>query len=126
VLPFEHMLPAPGQGALAIQCRDDATSLALLVHLNHPETAAAVTAERAFLEGLGGGCAVPIAAYASLHQDQLRLQGRITALDGSAQLDVSAIAPPGADLDTAAHQLGLSLAQAALAQGAAELLEVRR
>jgi hydroxymethylbilane synthase len=128
VLSFEHMLPAPGQGALAIQCRDEATALALLAPLNHPETALAITAERAFLEGMGGGCAVPIAAYASLAQGQLSLQGRITALDGSTQLSVSATAVlgegAGSDMAAARH-LGLTLAQTALAQGAAALLEAR-
>ena len=60
VLPIEVMLPAPGQGALAVQCRDDAESLELLVSLDHLPTHCAVAAERAFLAGLGGGCSVPV------------------------------------------------------------------
>ena len=65
VLPLGQMLPAPGQGALGIQCRDEAESLALLAPLNDISTNVAVTAERTFLSGLGGGCAMPIAAYAT-------------------------------------------------------------
>jgi hydroxymethylbilane synthase len=127
VLSFTQMLPAPGQGALAIQCREDITSLRLLAPLHHAETAAAVTAERTFLAGLGGGCAMPIAAYASLEQGQLHLRGRVSALDGSAQIDVHAttpiITPNGLDMP-AAVRLGMELAQTALKQGAAALVEV--
>src|SRR5581483_9585692 len=64
-LPLDVMLPAPGQGALAVQCRaDDEETLALLSKLEDDSTRNAVTAERAFLQGLGGGCSVPVAAYA--------------------------------------------------------------
>ena len=63
-LPLEIMLPAPGQGALAVQCRDDDSAmLELLRGLEETEVRAATDAERAFLEGLGGGCAAPIAAF---------------------------------------------------------------
>ncbi len=63
VLTPDVMLPAPGQGALGIQCRaDDAEVLALLKQFDHPNTRAEVTAERALLEGLGGGCQAPIGA----------------------------------------------------------------
>jgi len=68
VLPYDVMLPAPGQGALGVQCReDDAELIALLSKLDHAETRSAVTAERALLEGLGGGCSAPIGAYAEPH-----------------------------------------------------------
>jgi hydroxymethylbilane synthase len=64
-LPLEIMLPAPGQGALAIQCATaDATTRAWLAPLDDPSTRRAVTAERAFLHALGGGCAMPVGAYA--------------------------------------------------------------
>ncbi len=118
VLPLELMLPAPGQGALAVQCRDEAHSLELLAPLDHRPTRVAVTAERRFLAGLGGGCAVPIAAYARLEGQELRLQGRIAALDGSRQIDVSGRAPAAE-----AAALGDRLAGEALALGAAQLLE---
>jgi hydroxymethylbilane synthase len=118
VLPLALMLPAPGQGALAVQCRDEAHSLALLAALDHRPTRLAVTAERAFLAGLGGGCAVPIAAYALFEGEELQLQGRVAALDGSRQIDVSDRAPAAE-----ASALGDRLAREALALGAAQLLE---
>jgi hydroxymethylbilane synthase len=119
-LPLEAMLPAPGQGALAVQCRDDAASHELLVPLTHRGTTLAVTAERAFLAALGGGCAVPVAAYAEVRHRRLTLQGRVTAPDGSRQIDVSL---EGAASLKGAVALGRQLAALALAQHADELLE---
>ncbi len=84
VLPFEVMLPAPGQGALAVQCRaDDERVLALLAPLHDPETAAEVTAERAFLQALGGGCALPVAALGRVREGRLTLTALYVAPDGS-------------------------------------------
>jgi hydroxymethylbilane synthase len=126
VLPLEQMLPAPGQGALGIQCQDEATVLALLAHIHHSETAAAVGAERAFLAGLGGGCMLPVAAYASLEHGELHLRGRVLALDGSAQIDVSATAYIGETIGPNMRiscQMGIELAQVAIEKGAIELLE---
>ncbi len=112
-LPFDVMLPAPGQGALAAQCRaEDAATLALLEQLDHPPTRAAVEAERAFLAALGGGCAAPVAAYATMDAaGGLSLTGLVAAVDGSAVVRVRS---QGAD----PRQLGAALAQTALAQGA--------
>lgn len=118
VLPIEVMLPAPGQGALGVQCRDEAAFLELLAPLDDPATRAAVTAERAFLSGLGGGCALPIAAYGVLDADVLHLRGRVTAPDGQQQVDVAISGDPAE-----ARRLGWELARQALAQGAAALLE---
>jgi hydroxymethylbilane synthase len=119
-LPLDVMLPAPGQGALALQCRaDDQTTLDLLAELDDPATRRAVTAERAFLSGLGGGCAVPVAAYAEivLHPQisDMRLTGLVASTDGSKSILVQA---EGAD----ALQLGYDLAREAMAQGAGEIL----
>ena len=122
VLPVDVMLPAPGQGALGIQCRDEDASLELLAALNHAETQAAVIAERAFLAGLGGGCSVPIAAYATVENGTLHLHGRVSALDGSQQIDVRRSTADGLDL-SAAQALGDEAAQEALAQGARALLD---
>ncbi len=118
ILPLEIMLPAPGQGALGVQCRNEALSLKMLAPLDHPSTRHTVTAERSFLSGLGGGCAVPIAAYASLSENGLTLQGRIAALDGSHKIDIQATA-----LTADAQKLGRRLAQEALTQGAGALLQ---
>jgi hydroxymethylbilane synthase len=117
VLPIAQVLPAPGQGALGIQCRDEATSLKIFRPLDLYETRAEVEAERSFLAGLGGGCAVPIAAYGQIGNGRLSLTGRVSALDGSSSIDVQAIGLPDE-----ARKLGAGLAIEALARGAAELL----
>jgi len=117
VLPLEIMLPAPAQGALGIQCRDEAPILSLLAPLNHDATRQSVDAERAFLVGLGGGCSVPIAAYATLEAGCLRLRGRVTSTDGRKQLDSTASGPA-----EDAVRLGTQLAENVLAQGASEIL----
>jgi len=122
VLPLEIVLPAPGQGALAVQCRDDADSRALLAPLDDLHTRLAVSAERAFLAGLGGGCSVPVAAFAGVQDDVFTLRGRVSALDVSRQIDVSGVAT-SLTLD-AALSLGRKLADRARQQGAEALLEV--
>jgi hydroxymethylbilane synthase len=116
-LSFEVMLPAPGQGALAIQGRAGDPDLEeLLAPLNDPVTRAAVSAERAFLAGLGGGCSAPVAAYAQAEGSGLRLNGLVAAVDGTRVVRVS-----GAGLDPAV--LGRRLADEALAQGAGAILQ---
>lgn len=117
ILPDEIMLPAPGQGALGIQCRDDSASLSLLAPIHHESASAEVTAERAFLAALGGGCATPVAAKAIVDDTQLTLTGRVTTVDGRRQIDVSS----SGDASDAVS-LGEVLAQEALAQGAQEIL----
>jgi hydroxymethylbilane synthase len=123
MLSLDVMLPAPGQGALGVQCRDDRDSQTLLDPINHTQTEIAVTAERSFLGGLGGGCALPIAAFATIEGEQLHLRGRVTAEDGSKQVDVSLY---GAANLVTARQLGQELAQMALGHGVAALLETIR
>lgn len=122
VIPSAVMLPAPGQGALAVQCRDEAASLAALAPIHHLATALAVTAERTFLAGLGGGCSVPIAAYALLDGDRLTLRGRVLSLDGRQKIEVESVTTIYDNLNDAAN-VGTALAQEALSQGAAALLE---
>jgi hydroxymethylbilane synthase len=81
---FEAMefLPAPGQGALGIQCRtDDEATRNLLAPLDHPSTHAAVDAERGVLEALGSGCSLPVGAYATVDGDLLALRGMLAADD---------------------------------------------
>jgi hydroxymethylbilane synthase len=119
-LPLDVMLPAPGQGALAVQCRaDDQTTLGLLAALDDESTRSTVTAERAFLSGLGGGCAVPVAAYAETviesQMSGVRLTGLVISTDGQKAIRV-------AGEGTNALQLGAELAQKALSQGANEIL----
>ena len=116
-LSFETMLPAPGQGAIAVQCRaDDAQLLAWLRPLDDAPTRAAVSAERAFLAGLGGGCSAPIAAYATAGSgSNLSLTGLVASADGR-----RVIRAQGAGTDPLA--LGAALAAQALDQSARELL----
>lgn len=83
VFALDEMLPAPGQGALAVQCRaDDAEALAWLAAVHDGATYTAVTAERAFLSGLGGGCSAPVGAYAEVVDGVLRLRGVMAGGDG--------------------------------------------
>lgn len=120
-IPLDAMLPAPGQGALAIQCRaDDQITLSLLAVLDDDSTRKAVTAERAFLNGLGGGCSVPVAAYATVNSEQpsvISLTGLVISLDGKNIVKVN-----GEDTD--ALKLGERLAGEALQQGASEILKL--
>lgn len=84
VLPVAAMVPAAGQGALAVQCRrDDEIMRAHLAALHCADTADCVTAERAFLNRLDGSCRTPIAAFAELDGDTLHLTGRVLADDGA-------------------------------------------
>jgi hydroxymethylbilane synthase len=118
VLSFDQMMPAPGQGALGVQCRDEKQSLTLLSSLNHRSTSAAVRAERSFLQGLGGGCAMPIAAYGEVSGNHLSLVGRVIAEDGSTKIDVK-----GSGSIETAQDLGRRLALEALDEGARAILE---
>jgi hydroxymethylbilane synthase len=119
-IPSAHMLPAPGQGALAIQARaGDLDISRFLQVLDHLPTRAAVTAERAFLAGLGGGCALPVAALGLVEGGQLNLQALVAAPDGRQVIRVSGSTP-----SESAQALGQQLAAAALAQGAQALLQV--
>lgn len=82
--PFRLMLPAPGQGALAIQTRDnDPDAIRLLSALDHWATRQAVTAERAFLAALGGGCQTPIGCYADVVGHNMEIRGFISEEDGT-------------------------------------------
>jgi hydroxymethylbilane synthase len=117
-LPIDSFLPAPGQGALGIQCRDESASLSMLQPLNNSASQTVVEAERAFLSGLGGGCSLPIAAHADLDDGQLTLRGRVSSPDGERQIDLLSQGKPDH-----ARQLGAALALEALELGSAELLE---
>lgn len=116
-LPPEIMLPAPGQGALALQCREEDAVLRLLAVLEHTPTRQAVDAERAFLNALAVGCSAPLAAQARVSEGRLELRGRVMAADGSRQVEVALEGRP-----QEAESLGRRLAQGALQQGAASLV----
>src|SRR6266849_8359789 len=80
-LPFDVMLPAPGQGALALEMRDEPSMGELVAHLNDSEVQATTSAERMFMRRLGAGCYLPIAAYGEIQHDRLALQGLVISLD---------------------------------------------
>jgi hydroxymethylbilane synthase len=118
VLPPAECLPAPGQGALGIECvaaRPDL--LDLLAPLNDAATACCVSAERAFSRALSGSCNVPLGAYAELEGARLRLRGFVGAPDGSRMVRGEQTGPAGD-----AEALGGALAEQLKAQGAAEIL----
>jgi hydroxymethylbilane synthase len=122
VLPTDVMLPAVGQGALGIECRaEDAGTLEILASLNDPETRAAVTAERALLEHLRGGCMAPVGALGRTEGNELTLAAVVLSADGKRRLTASEIGPSGD-----AESLGLRVADVLLAQGAAELIASSR
>jgi len=119
-LGFDVMLPAPGQGALAVQCRaEDLVTRELLASLDDPVARATTTAERTFLDALGRGCAAPVAALSEVARDggTLRLRGLVAALDGTRAVRVTGEGP--ADQP---EELGRRLAREAIAGGARELL----
>ncbi|MBM7063260.1 hydroxymethylbilane synthase [Pseudomonas sp. UL073] len=112
-------LPAGGQGAVGIECRSaDSEIHALLAPLHHRETALRVTAERALNKRLNGGCQVPIACYAELQGEQLWLRGLVGQPDGGQLLRAEASAPA-----SQAEALGVTVAEALLAQGAEAILK---
>lgn len=129
VLDPDLVLPAPGQGALAVECRaDDLRTRALLGGLDHLPSRVAVTAERALLAALQAGCAAPLGALAELddtpqpHHRRLRLTGVVAAPDGSVVVRRHATAPLGSDPEATAHRLGTHVADRLVDGGAAELV----
>ena len=111
-------LPAPGQGALAIEIREDSwEELSLLHSLNDLDTCLAVTAERAFLKGLGGGCQIPIAALGEIRGPELHLTGVVSSPEGDIfRREVIT------DNKEGSERLGLTLAERILDKEIAEVL----
>jgi len=114
------MCPAVGQGALAVETRaDGGAAHEIAKRLEHPETRIAVTAERAVLAALGGGCQVPIGAYATVHQNSLvNLQAIIVSPDGTQVIRKNANGPA-----TDAERLGRVLGDELLSEGGRQILE---
>ncbi|MDX9753669.1 MAG: hydroxymethylbilane synthase [bacterium] len=119
VLPLEEMIPAPAQGALAIEARkDDTRTQTLLSSIHDPQAAQGVWAERAFLATLEGGCQVPMGAFAQLSEQTITLHGFVSNLDGSIYFRES-LQGPHTDPST----LGIQLAQHILARGGQAIIE---
>jgi hydroxymethylbilane synthase len=110
-------VPAVGQGALAIECReDDKDLLQLLAHINDAVTERTVAAERVFLHKLEGGCQVPIAGYATLTEsDAIELTALVGSMDGSVLLKETVVG-------TNPEEVGLEAADRLIKQGAKELI----
>jgi hydroxymethylbilane synthase len=126
-----QMLPAPAQGALAVECRaSDRRLAAVLAELDDADTRAAVTAERALLAELEAGCSAPVGAIAEVVEsideegrvfEELSLRGCVAALDGSDVIRAS-----GVGASARARELGLSVAAELFELGARELMREAR
>ncbi|MCM2516723.1 hydroxymethylbilane synthase [Streptomyces griseoincarnatus] len=129
-LSVDTVLPAPGQGALAVETTaDNADLVASLAQLDDPLTRAAVTAERSLLAALEAGCSAPVGALADLLADgqivkEMRLRGVVGTTDGSTLVQLSTTGPVP-ETHEAATALGRELATEMLAQGAAGLMGER-
>lgn len=118
LIPPSESLPAPGQGALGIEClAERADLIEWLAPLADPATTRCVEAERAFSRALSGSCNVPLGAYAESEGDRIRLRGFVGAPDGSRMVGGEQAGPAGD-----AEAIGTALAQRLKAQGAAEIL----
>lgn len=114
----EEMVPAVGQGAIAIETRaDDAFTIEITSALDHEETRFCCLAERAFLRSLGGGCQFPIAGHAVIDEETLKLDGLVSTPDGATMLRAQHSGSPGD-----AEAIGSSLAAQLIERGANSLL----
>ena len=119
LLSIDAVLPAPGQGAIALQVRaDDSPTLAALVPINHQPTALALRAERAFLRAMGAGCSLPLAALAHIRTNEVQIVGRILNEAGTRRVEAQVSGP----LDNP-EAVGESLAAILNARGAEALLQ---
>jgi hydroxymethylbilane synthase len=118
VLDPSISVPAVGQGALAIECRvDDQSTGEIVAALQHAESALAATAERGFLERLGGGCQVPLGAYAEIKGARIALRAFVGDPDGTRAITGRREGPVGE-----AESLGRLLAEDLIGKGANEIL----
>jgi hydroxymethylbilane synthase len=120
ILPPDVMLSAVGQGALAVEAREsDARTCEILARFDHADTRAAVTAERALLAELEGGCQVPLGAWARIENSQMLLDARVLSADGAESIHRQASGPP-----QESEHLGRRLARELLEAGADRLLRI--
>jgi len=123
-LPTEMCLPAVGQGAIAVQCREADTSvLCVLEGIDDEPTRVATTAERSLMQELGGGCQVPLAALAEWREGVLSMEALVASLEGTRVLRAGRTLAQQSGCDIrAAHALGVRVAQDLRGQGAEEIL----
>nr|WP_236621958.1 hydroxymethylbilane synthase [Rhodopirellula maiorica] len=127
-LPLDQMLPAPGQGALAIEVHRDAKAVQEMVGiLNHVPARATVTVERTLLAALNGGCLAPIAAYAQIIDDVLSLDAVVLSTDGTQRLDESrSIDFDPSQWESCAKTLADQASESLASRGARELIHDTR
>ena len=121
-LDFREMLPAPGQGALALEIRKNdrhAASMAAVLH--DGPSAVAVAAERAFMRRVGGGCNSPVAAYARIEKGMVKIEGLVASPDGSNVIRDSALQVP-----EQAEEAAIALAEKILSLGGREIIRSLR
>jgi hydroxymethylbilane synthase len=119
-ISLAEMLPAPGQGALALETRkDDLKTQTMIASLNHLPTATAVSAERAFLRRMGGGCNSPVAVHGTAEGERLRIDGMIASPDGKKVVRDCVSVP-----HTSAEEMAVELAEKILAAGGQEILRL--
>ena len=118
IFPVDVLVPAPGQGALAVECREDDREINdIISQINHKESSISAYAERAFLAELGGGCQVPVGCYARIKKDRINILGLIASTDGRE------IIREEIDGSVEIHQaLGRELALTILNKGGREIL----
>lgn len=122
-LPFNIMLPAPGQGALVLEMRDEAALRELVAPLRNTEVEATTTAERIFMRRLGAGCYLPIAAYGEIRERRFSVEGVVISLDGERLIGAQSSIPWTAQETIAdAIRQGEGLAELALGEGAASII----
>lgn len=123
ILDIDQMLPAPAQGSIAIQCLKDSAIYSLCRAIDDKNSHLCTQAERGFLWGLGGGCSMPIAAYAEIKGDEIFMRGKVLSIDGKDEISLSGTQSNASLLSNDdAFQFGASLAQQALTRGARGLL----
>lgn len=114
LLPIDLVMPAPGQGALVLQCRVE--NAAMIGEIDHRPTSLSVTAERAMLRGLGAGCSLPLAALGGVRGGEVVLAGRLLSGDGSRRIELQR---SGDDPEA----VGAEVAETLMERGGGELLE---
>jgi hydroxymethylbilane synthase len=118
IFPTEVIIPAVGQGSLAIEARKDSREKDIASFLNDPESAIAINAERAFLRTLMGGCYVPVAAFGKVEGKEISIRGTVSDPDGKIAF-IEEIKGPS----SMAESLGIELAKRILERGGKEVLQ---
>jgi len=118
-LSLKDFTPAPGQGALAVVAREDNKKVTdILERINHEPSMTSVLAERAFIGKIGGGCKVPVGAFAQVRNNRLSLYASVLSPDGKTKIQISKVGDP-----TSPKELGFKAAQEILENGAADLIQ---